>query len=163
MMEKKPQDLEQEFTRIAREYKDTIYMVCYMFSQNTAEVDDLYQEILINMWRSLPSFEGRSSLKTWIWRLSLNTCISYDRKRSSKGKAMPLDMQINLYEDTDHDSKQIKMLHERINRLGVFDRAIIMLWLENMPYEEIGAIVGISAKNVGVRLVRIREQLKNMK
>ena len=162
-MEKKPQDLEQEFTRIAREYKDTIYMVCYMFSQNTAEVDDLYQEILINMWRSLPSFEGRSSLKTWIWRLSLNTCISYDRKRSSKGKAVPLDMQINLYEDTDHDSKQIKMLHERINRLGVFDRAIIMLWLENMPYEEIGAIVGISAKNVGVRLVRIREQLKNMK
>lgn len=162
-MEKKPQDLEQEFTRIAREYKDTIYMVCYMFSQNTAEVDDLYQEILINMWRSLPSFEGRSSLKTWIWRLSLNTCISYDRKRSSKGKALPLDMQINLYEDTDHDSKQIKMLHERINRLGVFDRAIIMLWLENMPYEEIGAIVGISTKNVGVRLVRIREQLKNMK
>ena len=162
-MEKKPQDLEQEFTRIAREYKDTIYMVCYMFSQNTAEVDDLYQEILINMWRSLPSFEGRSSLKTWIWRLSLNTCISYDRKRSSKGKALPLDMQINLYEDTDHDSKQIKMLHERINRLGAFDRAIIMLWLENMPYEEIGAIVGISAKNVGVRLVRIREQLKNMK
>lgn len=162
-MEKKPQDLEQEFSRIAREYKDTIYMVCYMFSQNTAEVDDLYQEILINMWRSLPSFEGRSSLKTWIWRLSLNTCISYDRKRSSKGKALPLDMQINLYEDTDHDSKQIKMLHERINRLGVFDRAIIMLWLENMPYEEIGAIVGISAKNVGVRLVRIREQLKNMK
>ena len=162
-MEKKPQDLEQEFTRIAREYKDTIYMVCYMFSQNTAEVDDLYQEILINMWRSLPSFEGRSSLKTWIWRLSLNTCISYDRKRSSKGKALPLDMQINLYEDTDHDSKQIKMLHERINRLGVFDRAIIMLWLENMPYEEVGAIVGISAKNVGVRLVRIREQLKNMK
>ena len=162
-MEKKPQDLEQEFTRIAREYKDTIYMVCYMVSQNTAEVDDLYQEILINMWRSLPSFEGRSSLKTWIWRLSLNTCISYDRKRSSKGKALPLDMQINLYEDTDHDSKQIKMLHERINRLGVFDRAIIMLWLENMPYEEIGAIVGISAKNVGVRLVRIREQLKNMK
>ena len=162
-MEKKPQDLEQEFTRIAREYKDTIYMVCYMFSQNTAEVDDLYQEILINMWRSLPSFEGRSSLKTWIWRLSLNTCISYDRKRSSKGKALPLDMQINLYEDTDHDSKQIKMLHERINRLGVFDRAIIMLWLENMPDEEIGDIVGISAKNVGVRLVRIREQLKNMK
>ena len=156
-------ELEQEFTKMVREQKDTIYMVCYMFSQNTAEVDDLYQEILINMWRSLPSFEGRSSLKTWIWRLSLNTCISYDRKRSSKGKALPLDMQINLYEDTDYDSKQIKMLHERINRLGVFDRAIIMLWLENMPYEEIGAIVGISAKNVGVRLVRIREQLKNMK
>ena len=137
-------------------------MVCYMFSKDSQQVDDLYQEILINIWKSLPSFQGRSSLKTWIWRLSLNTCISYDRKRSSRA-SLPLDLNINLYEDSDHETKQIKMLHERINRLGVFDRAIIMLWLENMPYEEIGAIVGISAKNVGVRLVRIREQLKNMK
>ena len=161
-MEKKSQDLEQEFTRIAQEYKDTIYMVCYMFSKDSQQVDDLYQEILINIWKSLPSFQGRSSLKTWIWRLSLNTCISYDRKRSSRA-SLPLDLNINLYEDSDHETKQIKMLHERINRLGVFDRAIIMLWLENMPYEEIGAIVGISAKNVGVRMVRIREQLKNMK
>ena len=161
-MEKKSQDLEQEFTRIAQEYKDTIYMVCYMFSKDSQQVDDLYQEILINIWKSLPSFQGRSSLKTWIWRLSLNTCISYDRKRSSRA-SLPLDLNINLYEYSDHETKQIKMLHERINRLGVFDRAIIMLWLENMPYEEIGAIVGISAKNVGVRLVRIREQLKNMK
>lgn len=161
-MEKKSQDLEQKFTRIAQEYKETIYMVCYMFSKDSQQVDDLYQEILINIWKSLPSFQGRSSLKTWIWRLSLNTCISYDRKRSSRA-SLPLDLNINLYEDSDHETKQIKMLHERINRLGVFDRAIIMLWLENMPYEEIGAIVGISAKNVGVRLVRIREQLKNMK
>ena len=137
-------------------------MVCYMFSKDSQQVDDLYQEILINIWKSLPSFQGRSSLKTWIWRLSLNTCISFDRKRSSRA-SLPLDLNINLYEDSDHETKQIKMLHERINRLGVFDRAIIMLWLENMPYEEIGAIVGISAKNVGVRLVRIREQLKNMK
>ena len=137
-------------------------MVCYMFSKDSQQVDDLYQEILINIWKSLPTFQGRSSLKTWIWRLSLNTCISYDRKRSSRA-SLPLDLNINLYEDSDHETKQIKMLHERINRLGVFDRAIIMLWLENMPYEEIGAIVGISAKNVGVRLVRIREQLKNMK
>ena len=150
-MEKKSQDLEQEFTRIAQEYKDTIYMVCYMFSKDSQQVDDLYQEILINIWKSLPSFQGRSSLKTWIWRLSLNTCISYDRKRSSRA-SLPLDLNINLYEDSDHETKQIKMLHEHINRLGVFDRAIIMLWLENMPYEEIGAIVGISAKNVGVRL-----------
>ena len=161
-MEKKSQDLEQEFTRIAQEYKETIYMVCYMFSKDSQQVDDLYQEILINIWKSLPSFQGRSSLKTWIWRLSLNTSISYDRKRSSRA-SLPLDLNINLYEDSDHETKQIKMLHERINRLGVFDRAIIMLWLENMPYEEIGAIVGISAKNVGVRLVRIRAQLKNMK
>ncbi len=155
-------NLEKEFTRIVREHKDTIYMVCYMFSKDNAEVEDLYQEILINLWRSLPSFEGRSSLKTWIWRISLNTCISIDRKKRRRA-SLPLEMDIDLYNDADRDTRQIKLLHERINRLGPFDRAIILLWLENMSYEEIGAIVGISEKNVSVRLYRIKEQLKTMK
>ena len=156
------ENLENEFTRIVREHKDTIYMVCYMFSKDNAEVEDLYQEILINLWRSLPQFENRSSLKTWIWCISLNTCISIDRKKRRREK-MPLEMDIDLYNDSDRDTKQIKLLHERINRLGPFDRAIILLWLENMSYEEIGAIVGISEKNVSVRLYRIKEQLKTMK
>ena len=98
-----------------------------------------------------------------MWRVSLNTCISADRQKRRRGESVPLKMDIDLYNDTDRDTKQIKMLHERINRLGPFDRAIIMLWLENMSYEEIGAIVGISTKNVSIRLYRIKEQLKTMK
>ena len=133
-----------------------------MFSKDNAEVEDLYQEILINLWRSMPQFEGRSSVKTWIWRISLNTCISIDRKKRRRS-GLPLEMDIDLYNDEDRDTKQIKMLHDRISRLGPFDRAIILLWLENMSYEEIGAIVGITEKNVSVRLYRIREQLKAMK
>ncbi|MBR6759737.1 MAG: sigma-70 family RNA polymerase sigma factor [Alistipes sp.] len=156
-------ELEQEFTKVVREQKDTIYMVCYMFSKDKAEVEDLYQEVLINLWKSFPKFEGRSSMRTWVWRIALNTCISIDRKKRRRKDSLPLKMDIDLYNDTDNDTRQIQMLHERINRLGVFDRAIILLWLENMSYEEIGAIVGISEKNVSVRLVRIREQLKNMK
>ena len=155
------ENLEQEFARIVKEHKDTIYMVCYMFSKDNAEVEDLYQEILINLWRSLPKFEQRSSVKTWIWRISLNTCISIDRKKRRRS-SLPLELDIDLYNDSDRDTKQIKLLHERINRLGPFDRAIILLWLENMSYEEIGAIVGISEKNVSVRLYRIKEQLKTM-
>ena len=156
------ENLEKEFTQIVREHKDTIYMVCYMFSKDNAEVEDLYQEILINIWRSLPKFEQRSSVKTWIWRISLNTCISIDRKKRRRS-SLPLELDIDLYNDSDRDTKQIKLLHERINQLGPFDRAIILLWLENMSYEEIGAIVGISEKNVSVRLYRIKEQLKTMK
>ena len=72
-------------------------------------------------------------------------------------------MDINLYDDNDSDTRQVKQLYERINRLGVFDRAIILLWLEGIPYDEIADIVGISTKNVSVKLYRIREQLKNMK
>ncbi len=156
-------ELEQEFTKVVREQKDTIYMVCYMFSKDKAEVEDLYQEVLINLWKSFPKFEGRSSVRTWVWRIALNTCISIDRKKRRRKDSLPLKMDIDLYNDSDNDTRQIQLLHERINRLGVFDRAIILLWLENMSYEEIGAIVGISEKNVSVRLVRIREQLKNMK
>ena len=138
-------------------------MVCYMFSKDKAEVEDLYQEVLINLWKAFPQFEGRSTVRTWVWRIALNTCVSIDRKKSRRKDSLPLKMDIDLYNDNDSDTRQIKMLHDRINRLGVFDRAIILLWLENMSYEEIGDIVGISEKNVSVRLVRIREQLKTMR
>jgi RNA polymerase sigma-70 factor (ECF subfamily) len=125
-------------------------------------VADLFQEILINLWKGFPKFRGESNLRTWIYRVSLNTCISYERKKSRRPDSLPLTMEINLFEDSDDDSRQVQMLRERISRLGPFDRAIVLLWLENMTYDEIGAIVGISAKNVSVRLVRIREQLKKM-
>ena len=107
------------------------------------------------------AFEGRSEVRTWVYRVSLNTCISQDRKKR-KQKSIPLSMSMNLFEDQDDDTRQVDMLRRRISRLGAFDRAIILLWLENMSYEEIGQVVGISTKNVSVRLYRIKEQLKNM-
>lgn len=152
--------LETEFAQIVKEQKDTIYTVCYMFSKDAEEINDLFQEILVNLWKGFSSFRGQSHIKTWVWKVSLNTCISFDRKKRSRAQTIPLKMNINLYKDNDKDSLQIRMLYERVNRLGLFDRAIILLWLENLSYEEIGAIVGISAKNVSVRLYRIKEELK---
>lgn len=152
---------EKEFTDIVKAHKNTIYTVCYLFSKDQDEVNDLFQEVLINLWKGYDSFEGRSDVRTWIYRISLNTCISQDRKKK-KAKSVPLSMSINLFEDRDEDTRQVEMLRKRINKLGAFDRAIILLWLENMSYEEIGQVVGISTKNVSVRLFRIKEQLKNM-
>lgn len=153
---------EQEFARIIREHKATIYTVCYMFSKDKEEVEDLFQEALIALWRGFEKFRGECNIRSWIYRVSLNTCISAERKKRRQADSVRLDMSIDLFSDTDEESRQAQMLRERIGRLGVFDRAIILLWLENLSYEEIGAIVGITAKNVSVRLVRIREQLKNM-
>ena len=133
-----------------------------MFSNNPEEVADLFQEILINLWKGFAKFRGDSNIRTWIYRVSLNTCISSERKKSRKIETLPLTMDINLFSDSDDDSKQIQLLRNRINKLGPFDRAIVLLWLENLSYDEIGAIVGISAKNVSIRLVRIKDQLKNM-
>ena len=133
-----------------------------MFSKDEDEVADLFQDILINLWKGFSKFRGESNIRTWIYRVSLNTCISSDRKKKRKGETVPLDMNINLFDDNQEDTKQIRMLQGRISRLGPFDRAIVLLWLENLSYDEIGAIVGITAKNVSVRLFRIKEQLRNM-
>ncbi len=153
--------LDKIFAQIVKEHKSTIYTVCFMFSKDSDEVSDLFQEVLINLWKGYESFQNRSSIDTWIWKVSFNTCISYERKKQKRA-SLPLNMDINLFEDKDEDSQQIRQLYERIHKLKPFDRAIVLLWLENMSYEEIGAIVGISTKNVSVRLYRIKEELKKM-
>lgn len=154
-------DKEQLFEKMVRENKDTIYMVCYMFSKDRDEVADLFQEALANLWKGMPQLSS-DNVRGWIYRVTLNTCISLDRKKRSRSRA-ELSMNIDLFNaDSDARVKQVDMLHQRINCLQPFDRAIVLLWLEDISYEEIGQILGISTKNVSVRLFRIREQLKKM-
>ena len=153
--------LEAEFAQIVKENRSTIYTVCYMFSKDPDEVGDLFQETLINLWRGFASFKGKSEVSTWIWRVSLNTCISSERKKKLR-RTEPLSMELNVFDSRDEDNRQIQMLHSRIHRLQPLDRAIVLLWLENLSYEEIASIVGISVKNVSVRLFRIKEELKKM-
>lgn len=156
---------ELEFTKMVKEQKNTIYTVCMMFGED-APVEDLVQQTLINLWKGYDGFQGKSSPGTWVWKVAMNTCItaSNKEKKHSRSKSSLDSMGISSIDmaDAPKEDRQIKMLHDRIHKLGVFDRAIILLWLEDLSYEEIGEIVGISASNVSVRLVRIREQLKNM-
>jgi RNA polymerase sigma-70 factor (ECF subfamily) len=152
---------ETDFSRIIREQKSTIYTVCYMFSKDKQEVDDLFQEVLVRLWQGYDSFQGKSDLRTWVYKVSLNTCISIDRKKKRR-KTQPIVEGIDLFDKNDADNRQTDLLHQRIQKLQAFDRAIVLLWLENMSYDEIAQIVGISVKNVSVRLYRIKEQLKQM-
>ena len=153
---------EELFSRLVRENKSTIYTVCYMFSKDEDEVQDLFQETLINMWKGMEGFREESKIGTWIYRVALNTCLTMERKKKREIKKVPLQMDVNLFEDGDANAKQARMLHQRISQLAYVDRAIVMLWLEGMSYDEIGAVVGISAQNVAVKLFRIKEQLKKM-
>jgi RNA polymerase sigma-70 factor (ECF subfamily) len=133
-----------------------------MFSKDEDEVQDLFQETLINMWKGMEGFREESKIGTWIYRVALNTCLTMERKKKREIKKVPLQMDVNLFEDGDANAKQARMLHQRISQLAYVDRAIVMLWLEGMSYDEIGAVVGISAQNVAVKLFRIKEQLKKM-
>ena len=153
---------EEIFARLVREHKSTIYTVCYMFSKDEDEVQDLFQETLINMWKGMGGFREESKIDTWIYRVTLNTCLTQERKKKREVKKVPLNMDVNFFEDNDANAKQARILHQRISQLAYVDRALVMLWLDGMSYDEIGAVVGISAQNVAVKLFRIKEQLKKM-
>ncbi len=155
-------DKEHQFELLVRQHKRTIYTVCYMFSTNKDEIDDLFQEILIRLWNGFDRFEGRSSAKTWIYRVALNTAINQDRKERRRPQTVPLTVDIDPYEADNPQTQQIRVLYDRISRLDLIDRSLILLWLEGISYDEIGAIIGISPNNVGVRLTRIKEKLVKM-
>lgn len=152
---------EQEFARLVKQHQETIYSICLMYAEDQDEANDLMQEALINLWRGLPSWRGDCELRSWIWRVCMNSCINQDIKKKRRKNVSPPEVE-DLLTPNSEDNKQIQMLHQRIRRLKPFDRAIILLWLEDIPYEEIGKIVGISTKNVSVKLVRIREELKKI-
>lgn len=133
-----------------------------MFSKDAGEVADMFQEVLIRLWKGFSSFSGKSEVKTWIYRVALNTCITIDRKKK-RGKKAALEMDVDYFNSKEVKSEQTQILHSRITQLQPLDRAIILLWLEDISYDEIADIIGITPKNVSVRLYRIRQQLKAMK
>lgn len=149
-----------KFESLVSEYKNTIFSICYMFADDGMQASDLFQETLINLWIGFGKFRGEASLRSWIYRVCMNTCISYRRKK--KLKAIPLDISPDIMDGHSSESRQTLQLHQRIQKLEPIDRAIVLLWLENLPYDEIGAIVGTNARNIGVRLVRIKEKLKSL-
>lgn len=156
-------DSEKEFTQLINKYKSTIYSVCMMFAERKEETDDLVQEALIHLWQG---FKGSENVcKSWVWRITMNSCISIDRKKKKRSDECPMTADIErVMQSTDASNRNanVQMLYDRIHQLNPFDRAIVLLWLEGMPYDEIAEIIGITTKNVSVRLIRIKDQLKKM-
>lgn len=154
---------EERFTKLVREYKNTVYTVCMMFAEYPDETDDLVQESLINLWRGFKPADD--VCKSWVWRDTMNSCITIDRKKKRKNSSecpLTADMESVMNSDETNRNANVRLLYDRIHQLNPFDRAIVMLWLDGMPYDEIGEIMGITTKNVSVRLIRIKEQLKKM-
>ncbi|MGM9869986.1 MAG: RNA polymerase sigma factor [Sodaliphilus sp.] len=157
------QQLEIEFTRLVKEYKSTVYTVCMMFAEDSSETDDLVQEALIHLWKGFST--ARQVNKTWVWRVTMNSCISIDRKKKRKKAtecALTVAHENVMQADRYGSNANVQHLYQRIHALNPFDRAIVMLWLEGMTYDEIAEVMGISVKNVSVKLFRIKEQLKQM-
>ena len=150
---------EKQFEELVKQYKRTIYSVCYMFSCDKEEINDLFQEILVRLWLGFDQFEQRSSVNTWVYRIALNTAINSDKRAKRRPQTVPLSTDIDPYDPQDSSLEQVRQLYALINQLDVMDRGLVLLWLEDIGYDEIAAIMGITVANVGIKLHRIKEKL----
>lgn len=162
MLKNKNMDIKKEFTLIIEEYKVVIYKVCYIYAKDSEELNDYFQEILINLWNSYPHFRGESKISTWIYRISLNTCVTFIRKKKNKPILVPLSIDVRIFEDDLEQKFQIEELYRMINKLNKLEKTLILLWLEEKNYEEIAEITGLSRSNIAVKLMRIKNKLKEM-
>lgn len=153
---------QQLFDAIVAEYSPLISKICYMYATDSEHFKDLYQESLINLWQGLDRFRGDSKVSSWLYRITLNTCVSNFRRNRKHSENLPLEAAVEIAGADDSHTEDVRMLYNLISRLDRLDKAIIMLWLDEKPYDEIAEITGLNKSNVGVRLNRIRKRLSSM-
>ena len=120
--------LESAFEQFVRKHKSSIYSVCYLFSNNTDEVADLFQEILINLWKGFPKFRNECQPETWIYRVSMNTCISADRKKKRQAQQVELSIDSRLFERQDSESRQVKVMTVSIGSTCLIEPSCCCGW-----------------------------------
>lgn len=160
--------MQEQFEQIVAEHNGILYKIGRAYTNNASDFDDLYQDMLVQIWQALPSFKQASKLSTWLYRVCLNTALLY--KRQDKKQLPKVDHQEALNQLPDdstqslqqaqHRESKIELLYTCIYQLPHLDRAIILLHLEKKKYEEIAHIVGLEANHIGVKLSRIKKALK---
>lgn len=154
---------EQAFLALVNENRRLIYKVCYLYAADEEHFKDLHQEVLINLWQGFRSFKGEAKISSWIYRVSLNTCISFYRKHSKITDTMPLESLFGLMTDEeDEKTVHLREMYRLISRLNRLEKAIILLWLDERSYEEIADITGLSRNNIASKLKRIKEKLNGL-
>ena len=156
-------ELEKEFLNMVDAQKRTIYKVCYMYANEQDDLNDLFQETVLNLWKSFPRYRGDSTLNTWVYRITMNTCITFLRRSGTRPQTVPITANVtSLLEADEGTAGQLRELYTLFYQLGKLERALFLLWLEERSYQEMADILGISKGNVAVKLNRIKEKLKKM-
>ncbi|WP_421762818.1 RNA polymerase sigma factor [Ekhidna sp.] len=153
---------EDFFKSYVEENMPLIMHICRAYARNEESLKDLIQEVSLQLWRSYTSFQGKSQLSTWVYRVTLNVCMSHSKRMKRKVETVPLETRIDSIDENDSDKEQIDKLYEGIKQLKESDRAIILLYLEDKSYKEMSEILGITVTNVGVKVNRLKEKLKEI-
>lgn len=153
-----------KFISVIKDNQNLIYKICYSYCSNSENRKDLQQEILMHLWNSFSKFDGRVKISTWIYRIALNTAITYYRNDCKhKDKKVTIDASIislSYFESDSGQDENIVMLYDFIERLDEMDKALILLYLDDNKYKEIADILGITETNVATKISRIKKSLK---
>ena len=154
--------MRKEFVDILNNHRGLIYKVCHLYCDDPEDRKDLFQEIVLQVWKSLGSFRQESTIGTWMYRIALNTAITHFRKEKRLGGKVSLTgLDIPDLNDSSEKEDQLIELFKAIENLDRIDKSIILLYLEEKNYEEISEITVLTRTNVGVRLNRIKIKLSN--
>jgi RNA polymerase sigma-70 factor (ECF subfamily) len=156
----------QDFIQTIKDNEGIIYKITRVYARDTEDQKDLYQEIVYQLWKSFGSFEGKSKISTWMYRVALNTSIAHLNQK--KRILHPVSLDFEKLDVKDEDSygpgseweERMNLLYAHIKQLNVVEKGLILLFLEGKSYDEIATITGFTVTNVGTRLGRIKQKLK---
>ncbi|MBM1104948.1 sigma-70 family RNA polymerase sigma factor [Aurantibacter crassamenti] len=162
-------DLETTFLSALDEHQHKLLRICSVYAKDDDDTKDLFQEVLVNIWKSMPTFKGNSTIGTWMYRITLNVCLRLKTKEIKKQKKLlRLDSRaINFYKTETLDDKEseqrekLLQLRKCIKQLNEADKAVITLYLEALPYKEISSITGLTENTIAVKIKRIKSKLLN--
>ena len=155
-----------EFHRFLNQHVGIIRRICRVYTNDAEEYQDYFQEVVLQLWRSFATFRGEAQASTWVYRVTLNVCLSLIKRKKRRVEEVSLEphhwnnVAHEAYDPTEEE--QVRQLYAAVRQLKEIDRAIILLFLEGKKYEEISDILGITLSNVGVKINRIKKQLNRL-
>ncbi|WDF68602.1 sigma-70 family RNA polymerase sigma factor [Sphingobacterium oryzagri] len=158
-------NLEIEFVNLLEENQNILHKICRLYAEDLEAHKDLFQEMVIQLWHSFPTFKGDSKFSTWAYRVALNTAISLYRTKKRRISTVELDhslQNIHYEEYNDMQEEQLRFLYRAVRQLNDIEKALVYMYLEDKDYQEIAETLGISEVNARVKMNRIKTKLKDM-
>lgn len=154
-------NLQDRFIEEIKANHRIIRKVCLVYAHTKVDQEDLFQECLYNAWKAFPNFRNDAKFSTWLYKVALNTALYHRRK--SKSASMEVDLELANHPLIEQEeNEQLTQLYQAIAVLNDIEKSVILLYLENLSYREIGEITGFTESNIGAKLNRIKEKLKNI-
>lgn len=150
------------FTNVITAHSGIINKICRSFASCESDYEDLRQDALVNIWRGLPKFRSQADLKTWIYRVVLNTCVSVYRHYSHSVIKCDIKYASEQQVDNNCDDDNLQIVELLLSQLSVSDRSIIVMWLDDLSYDDIGAVMGLNRNTVATRIHRIKLKLRKI-